>query len=302
MVSGDLQQELGRRNALWIAGQLANGAPDVGHPDVSTELRVRTGAVVLSSWSTDAEVRAALRPVFEAAVPDQRALIALGDIDTWLPHGRIARSWWIRAAAGPDPELAALGAWRAAQADLRGGRDDDAGPLLQQADAAGIEGASLALGRIVEKRGDDEAAARLFRRSRSDEGMLRLAEILLRADDVDGADDVVAHCSPMPHTPGSVDLCVWSDWVRGEIAFRRGFLDAAEVLLERSRHAPGRRGRQAELRLAQIAVAQGDASSAHFWTTMVAGGSDLEADHARLLLELHRDLIEEGARLLEQDD
>src|SRR4051794_3962962 len=59
-------------------------------------------AVLLSGWAADAEARAALRPVFEAAVPDQRALIALGDIDAWLRDGRIAQGWWLRAAAGPD--------------------------------------------------------------------------------------------------------------------------------------------------------------------------------------------------------
>jgi hypothetical protein len=283
----DLEEELARGIARWAAVLLVGGSP-------SRESRVDIVAVLLSGWAADAEARAALRPVFEAAAPDQRALIALGDIDAWLRDGRIARGWWLRAAAGPDRQLAALGAWRAAQADLRGAREDDARPLLEQADAAGIRRASLALGRLLEKGGDDDAAARLFRRSGSDESLLRLAEIRLRADDTDGAELEIADVSPEPRA--------WEAWVRGEIAFRRGLLGEAEEHMTWGRSAPGGRGRHADLRLAQIAIAQGDAFHAYTRTTGLAEGTDAEADHARLLIALHRDLIDEGARWREQED
>ncbi|WP_133251898.1 hypothetical protein [Actinomycetospora cinnamomea] len=296
MTSRDLDQELARRDALAVAALLAAGSP------CTSESRVRIGTVLLRGWSADAEVRDVLRPVFAAAVPDQRALIALGDIDTWLRHGRIARGWWVQAAAGPDPELAALGAWRAARADLRGRRVDDALPLLEQAAAAGIAGAALALGRIIEEHGDDEPAAALFRRSGTPEGMLRLAEIRLRAEDPDGAQEELARFRPPPFVPGTLDLQAWGDGVCGEIAFRRGDLEVAEDRFWRARHAPGDRGRLAELRLAQIAIACGDASTAFSRASMLAAGTDAAATHARLLMDLHPDLMAEGARLLEQEE
>ncbi|HEY2220842.1 hypothetical protein [Actinomycetospora sp.] len=300
MGSGDFEQRLVRRDVLRVAEVLAEEARG-GDPAASAESRVRIGAALLVGRSGDADLRAALRPVFAVAVPDQRALIALGDIDSWLRDGRIARGWWARAAAGPDPELAALGAWREARAHLRGGRDDDAVPLLVQADEAGVAAASLALGRILADRDDDEAAAGLLRRSGSDEGALRLAELRLRADDVDSAEDEIAGLSATPRTPGSIDLPAWEHAVRGEIAFRRGFLEDAEAFLSGARNAPGDRGRHVELRLAQIAIADGDASGAYSWTTLLAHGSGPEADQARLLMRLHRDLIAEGAPVPQEE-
>ncbi|HWN25540.1 MAG TPA: hypothetical protein VNP37_01130, partial [Actinomycetospora sp.] len=104
----DLEQDLARRDALDVAESLvARPAQD------DAAAHVRLGAMVLRDWFADAEIRRILRPLFAAAAPDQRALLALGDIDTWLPDGRAARGWWEQAAAGPDPELAAVGAWRA---------------------------------------------------------------------------------------------------------------------------------------------------------------------------------------------
>jgi hypothetical protein len=298
MTSEDLEQ---RQDVLCVARMLADEARDGAGGPACAESRVRIAALLLGQWARDEEVRAALRPAFEAAVPDQRALIALGDIDTWLRDGRIARDWWTRAAAGPDAELAADGAWRAARADVRGGRDDDALPFLRQADQAGIAAASLALGRILEKQGDDEAADRLFRRSRSDEGMLRLAEIRLRADDVDGAEQEIIGLSPTDRTPGALDPCAWEHAVRGEIAFRRGALGHAASLLWQAGNAPGDRDRHVRLRLAQIAIAEGDAATAHTYTTMVARGDGPEGDQARLLMRLHRDLIAEGAPVLQEE-
>lgn len=294
----DLEQELARRDALGVAESLADRP---AQDDAAA--RIRLGAMVLREWSTDAEIRRLLRPLFAASVPDQRALIALGDIDTWLPDGRAARGWWEQAAAGPDPELAAVGAWRAARARLRGGCDGEALPLLQQADAAGIAAASLALGRTLEKRGEDEAAADALRRSRTDEGMLRLAEIRLRADDLDGAEHEIARLSPPPGSiPGSVDLHAWEKAVRGEIAFRRGLLEAAEDWLSEVRGAPGDRDRHVELRLAQIAIATAAPVTAYLRIRALAAGCDAAAEHARLLMTLHRDLLDEGAARIEQED
>jgi hypothetical protein len=293
----DLEQDLARRDALCVAESLV-----ARPPENDAAARVRLGAMVLREWSADAEIRSVLRPLFAAAVPDQRALIALGDIDTWLPDGRAARAWWEQAAAGPDPELAAVGAWRAARARLRGGRDDEALPLLRQADAAGIAAASLALGRTLEKRVDDEGAADALRRSRTGEGMLRLAEIRLRADDLDGAEHEIARLSPLPRAPGSVDLHAWENAIRGEIAFHRGSLEAAEDWLSEARGAPGDRGRHVELRLAQLAIAAAAPVTAYLRTTALAAGSDAVAAHARLLMTLHRDLLDEGASRTEQED
>ena len=297
MAATDLEQDLARRDALGVAESLvARPAQD------DAAARVRLGAMVLHDWFADAEIRRILRPLFAAAAPDQRALLALGDIDIWLPDGRAARGWWEQAAAGPDPELGAVGAWRAARARLRGGRDDEALRLLEQADAAGIAAASLALGRTLEWRGDDEGAADALRRSRTGEGMLRLAEIRLRADDLDGAEHEIARLSPPPRAPGSVDLHVWEKAVRGEIAFRRGLLESAEDWLSEVRGAPGDRDRHVELRLAQIAIATGAAVTAYLRLTDLAAGCDAAAEHARLLRTLHRDLLDEGAARIEQED
>jgi hypothetical protein len=293
----DLEQDLARRDALSVAESLV-ARPSEDDPAA----RVRLGAMVLRDRSADAEIRGVLRPLFAAAAPDQRALIALGDIDAWLPDGRVARAWWEEAAAGPDAELAAVGAWRAARARLRGGRDDEALPLLRQADAAGIAAASLALGRTLEWRGEDKGAADAFRRSRTGEAMLRLAEIRLRADDLDGAAEEIAQLNPPPRPPGSVDLLAWMSAIRGEIAFRRGSLEAAEDWLSEARGAPGDRGRHVELRLAQLAIASGTPGTAYLRTTALVAGSDAVAEHARLLMALHRDLVDEGAARIEQED
>lgn len=299
----DLEQELARRNALSVAALLVDGCSD--GTAVPVEAAVRIGVELLARWRTAADVRAALRPLFEAAVPDQRALIALGDVDAWLPGGAVARSWWEWAAAGPDPELSALGAWRAAQAALRGGREEDALPLLHQAATAGIRGAALAFGRIVQRRAGDDAAARLCHRYGSVESMLRLAEAALDADDLDAAEREITHLDAGPHTPvtpGVPDLPAWEAAVRGEIAFRRGHLERAEALLGRARSAPGDRGRHAELRLAQLAIVGRDPGPAYFWTSLLTEGTDPVAEQARLLVHLHRDLIDEGARYEQDDD
>ena len=65
---------------------------------------------------------------------------------------------------------------------LRGGREEDALPLLRRAAGAGVHGAALARGRIAQRRAGDEAAARLCHRYGSAESMLRLAEAALDAD------------------------------------------------------------------------------------------------------------------------
>ncbi|MDD7942042.1 hypothetical protein PHK61_26860 [Actinomycetospora lutea] len=258
MTSKDLEHELARGEALSLARLLGRDAPTAGDPVAFTATRVRIAAVVLAAWSTDSDIRDALRPVFEAAVPDQRALLALGDIDAWLRHGRLARSWWVQAAAGPDPDLAALGAWRAGRADLRGGRPDDALPLLRQADLAGITEASLALGRLLEKRGEPADADAAFRRARTGEDLLCLAEEHLRADDLDRAErELTGFCA------GSELQRSWECAIRGEIAFWRGDLEVAESRLGAAMSAPGSWPRRARLRLAQIAIAQADPVMAH---------------------------------------
>lgn len=297
MTSTDLEQELARWEALSLARLIGRDAPTAGDPVAFTASRVRIGAVLLAAWSTDVEIRAALRPVFEAAVPDQRALLALGDIDTWLRDGRLARGWWVQAAAGPDPELAALGAWRAGRADLRGGRPDDALPLLRQADLAGIREASLALGRILADRGEQDAADGAFRRARTGTDILRLAEDRLHADDIDGAEREL-----LGFTAGSAGERSWEYHVRGEIAFGRGDLDGAESFFGLATTAPGGRGRQCELRLAQIAIAEADPVMAHHWIARAIDGDDAVADQARVLLDLHRALVEQGERIADGDE
>ncbi|GAA4911005.1 hypothetical protein EV188_10335 [Actinomycetospora succinea] len=297
MTSKDLEQELARGEALSVARLLGRDAPTAGDPVGFTSTQVRIAAVLLAGWSTDADIRDALRPVFEAAVPDQRALIALGDIDTWLRNGRTARGWWVQAAAGPDPDLAALAAWRAGRADLRGGRPDDALPLLRQADLAGIREASLAVGRLLEKHGERTDADAAFRRARSGEGVLVLAEERLRADDLDGAERELTG-----FTAGSEFQRSWEYAIRGEIAFWRGDLAAAETNLGGAMKAPGSWPRRAQLRLAQIAIAELDPVMAHHWIRHVVDGDDSEAEQARLLLELHRDLIEQGERIAKDEE
>lgn len=300
MPADDLEQQLARRDALSVARLLGREAPHAGDPVGFTATRVRIAALLLAAWPTDPEIRDALRLVFEAAVPDQRALIALGDIDTWDRDGRPARRWWAQAAAGPDPDLAAIGAWRAARADVRGGRRGDALPLLEQAGLAGIAEASVLLGRLLEQDGDHEGAVAAFRRSRTGEALLRLAEERLRADDPDGAERELVGFRAAPHRPGAVDQRAWEHAIRGEIAFYRGELDRAQSFFDAAGCAPGRWDRHIGLRLAQIAVANADPVLAHHWTSEVAEGNDAEAEQARLLRELHRDLVDEGARRLEQ--
>ncbi|GAA4875475.1 hypothetical protein GCM10023203_27050 [Actinomycetospora straminea] len=296
----DLDQQLARRDALSVARLLGREAPHAGDPVGFTATRVRIAALLLAVWATDPEIREALRLVFEAAAPDQRALLALGDIDTWDRDGRPARRWWAQAAAGPDPDLAALGAWRAARADVRGGRRGDALPLLEQASLAGIAEASVLLGRLLERDGDHEGAAAAFRRSRTGEGLLRLAEERLRADDLDGAERELAGFRAAPHRPGAADQRAWEQAIRGEIAFGRGDLDRARGHFEAAGRAPGTWDRRIGLRLAQIAVADADPVFAHHWISRLAEGDDAEAEQARLLRDLHRDLVDEGARRLEQ--
>jgi tetratricopeptide (TPR) repeat protein len=300
VAGNDLEQRLARWEALSLARLLGRDAPTAGDPIAFTASRVRIAAVVLARWSTDAEIRDALRAVFAAAVPDQRALIALGDIDTWRRDGRQARHWWVQAAAGPDPDLAAIGAWRAARADIRGGRVEDALPLLHQADLAGITEASVAAGRILSERGNHDDADAATRRSRTGERLLLLAEERLLADDVDGAERELSGFEPMPPSPEWGNQEAWAFYIQGEIAFRRGDLEEAWSSFSRALYAPGWRTRRTELRLAQIAVADADAEMAFQWTERAADGDDAEADQARLLVELHAALIEEGRRRIEE--
>lgn len=284
-MESDLEEELARRDALALAAELV---------DVPPRMQVRVGALLLARWARDAEIRTLLRPLFVDAVPDQRALLALGDVDVWLRDGRIARGWWERAAAGPDPELAALGAWRSGRALARGGWDDLAAPWLAQAAAAGHGPARLALGRILAAHEDGEAAVPLLRRAGGDESVLLLAEIRLRADDVDGAEEELYDLARGPRSTTEPDFRAWEDGVLGEIAFRRGDLEEAENRLEDARQAPGLRWQHYHLRLAQIAIVRGDATEAYRRTAHLVGLPGVVGDQVRLLLRLHRDLIAEG--------
>ncbi|GAA4834999.1 hypothetical protein GCM10023201_24250 [Actinomycetospora corticicola] len=284
-MAADLERDLARRDVLRVATDLVGAANGVA-----------VGAGLLSAWLRDEGVRAALRPVFEAALPDQRALIALGDVDVWLVDGRIARGWWEQAAAGPDRELAALGAWRVAQAHLRGGRELQAVPFLHQADEGGVGGASLVLARSAIRRGQDVLAAGLLRRSGLQEAKLHLAEIRLRADQVDQADRELDWFEPPPWTPGDPDLSAWKRGIRGEILFRRGAFEAAEVHFDGALNAPGDdRTDRYRLRLAQIAIEVGDAVSAHHWLPPLARARGAVGREARLLLDQHEDFVAGGA-------
>lgn len=300
MTSDDPEQQLARREALGLARLLGRDASAAGDPIEPVASRVRIGAVLLAGWSRDEEIRNALRPVFAAAVPDQRALLALGDIDTWQRDGRAARHWWVQAASGPDPDLAAHGAWRAARADIRGGRVEDALPLLSLAELGGITAASVAACRILEERGQQDGADAATRRARAAERALLLAEDRLLADDLDGAEWELRGLDPMPASPEWGNQRAWAWYVQGEIAFRRGDLAEARSSFDLALSAPGWRSRRTELRLAQLAIAEADPEMAFQWIERAAAGDDAEADHALLLIDLHHALIDEGRRRLEE--
>lgn len=158
----------------------------------------------------------------------------------------------------------------------------------------------MAAARVLRERGDEDGADAATRRSRTGERLLRLAEDRLLADDVDGAERELCGFVPLPPSPEWGNQEAWACYVEGEIAFRRGDLAEARSSFERALHAPEWRSRRTELRLAQIAVAEADAEMAFQWTERAAVGDDAEADQARLLVELHHALVDEGRRRVEQ--
>lgn len=267
-----------RDRALRVAARLCGNTDDEAD-------RVAVAARLLADWRTDEQVRAALRPVFAAAVPDQRARIALGDIDAWLPDGRVARAWWESAAAGPDPALAAEAAWKAARAHLRAGRRAEAAPLLRQAAAGGWTEAAQAR-RRAEKAAARDAAAR------AEEDLLRRAHQRLNLDDAEGAEDLLRSLERPEPRLGGPPLSAWERHLRGELAFRRGDLDTAEDHFGAAGGAPGRRRR--ELRLAQLAILRGCAEEAFERTTGLTDADDEVSDEAWPLLEIHAELIAAG--------
>ncbi|GLZ52944.1 hypothetical protein [Actinomycetospora sp. NBRC 106378] len=269
-----------RRHALRVAAALRRDTGDVA-------ARVDTAARLLARWTTDANVRAALRPVFAAAVPHQRALIALGDIDAWQRDGRIALAWWEAAARGPDAALAGAAASRAGRAHLRGGRRGTAAPLLRQGAEAGCPEAAEAL-----RRGDRERAQEAA--ARRDERRLALAERHLGADDTARAREALRRLERPDHRPGGPNLTGWEHGVRGELAFRRGELEEAADRFAAASDAPGARPRRYRLRLAQIAIARGDAAGAYAETLPLTDADDEVGEQAWVLIALHGDLIAAG--------
>ncbi|WP_433801236.1 hypothetical protein [Actinomycetospora sp. CA-084318] len=267
-----------RRDALRVAAEFGRPCPD---PTAALDEAAR----LLARWRTDDGIRAVLRPVFAAAVPHQRALIALGDIDAWLPDGRVALEHWEEAAAGPDAALAAEAAWKAARAHLRAGRPTTAAPLLRQAAAGGWTEDAHAR-RRAEKAAAAEAAAR------AEEDRLRRAHQRLNLDDEEGAEDVLRSLERPETRLGGAALGAWERHLRGELAFRRGDLEAAEDHFGAAGGAPGHRRR--ELRLAQLAILRGDAPEAFERTTGLTDPDDEVSDEAWPLLVLHADLIAAG--------
>lgn len=264
-----------RRDALRVAAALRRDTGEVS-------ARVDTAARLLARWTTDANVRAALRPVFAAAVPHQRALIALGDIDAWQRDGRIALAWWEAAAQGPDAALAGVAASRAGRAHLRGRRRGTAVPLLRQGAEAGCPEAADALRRCARERAEEAAARR-------DESRLALAERRLHADDLDGAEKLLRALESRGGDHFAVE-----HGLRGELAFRRGDLDAAAEHFQWASYGFGR-PRAHRLRLAQIAVARGDGREAYEQAMPLTDVDDEIGEQAWVLLGVHGDLIAAGA-------
>lgn len=267
-----------RRDALRVAAEF-------GRPSSDPTALLERAARLLAQWRTDEEIRALLRPVFAAAVPHQRALIALGDIDAWLPDGRVALGHWEAAVSGPDAALAAEAAWKAARAHLRAGRPAEAAPLLRRAAAGGWTEAAQAR-RRAEKAAAAEAAAR------AEEERLRRAHQRLNLDDEEGAEDLLRTLERPDPRLGGPALAAWERHLRGELAFRRGDLDAAEDHFVAAGGAPGYRRR--ELRLAQLAILRGDAEEAFERTTGLTDADDEVSDEAWPLLGLHAELIAAG--------
>ncbi|MEJ2869515.1 hypothetical protein WCD74_17190 [Actinomycetospora sp. OC33-EN08] len=269
------QREQARRDALRIAAVLRTNTPD--------DPTIRAAAQLLEDWRAEEVVRDALRPVFAAAVPDQRALIALGDIDAWLSDGRVAREHWESAASGPDPHLAALAADRAGRAHLRAGRREEAETFLWQAATAGVRAASHALEEIAAQRVSEA-------RERREEDTLRLAELCLEADDMAGLGKQLRALG----RPDRFGLERRRQGVLGELAFRRGHLAEAADCFTEALGPYGDGPRRLRLRLAQIAIARGDAAGAHEHTLALADDEGELGEGARLLVRLHVDLIVAG--------
>lgn len=271
------ERDRARRDALRVAAELGRPCPDPTAP-------LDEAARLLARWRTDDEIRAALRPVFAAAVPHQRALIGLGDIDAWLPDGRVALGHWEAAVSGPDAALAAEAAWKAARAHLRAGRPAEAAPLLRQAAAGGWTEDAQAR-RRAEKAAAVEAAAQ------REGDRLRRAQRCLDADDQESAEDVLLTLEhPEPGFSG-LRHGAWEQDLRGEIAFRRGDLERAEEHFLAG-GGPGHRRR--DLRLAQLAILRGDAAEAFERTTGLTDPDDEVSEEAWPLLVLHAELIAAG--------
>ncbi|MDL5154458.1 hypothetical protein [Actinomycetospora termitidis] len=268
------QREQARRDALRVAAVLRTNTPD--------DPTIRAAAQLLEDWRTDEPVRDALRPVFAAAVPDQRALIALGDIDAWLRDGRVARAWWETAAAGPDEALAAEAAWKVGCAHRRAGRRDVAAPFLRQAAAGGWTDEAETRRRVARERAAEDAARR-------EEDRLRSAQRCLDADDAEGAEALLQDVERPDSRLGGPCLPEWEQGLHGELAFRRGDLDEAIEHFDAA--GTDRHGR---LRRAQLAVLQDDAPRAYVYTMGLADDEDEIGDAARLLIRLHVDLIAAG--------
>lgn len=128
----------------------------------------------------------------------------------------------------------------------------------------------VALGRRAAERGDDRGARDWFEQAAwSEEAILRLAELDLRAGRADDALDRVERereiLSRAGSRPGSDPeafaphvLEAWWAWVEGEAAFRLGDLDLARRRLRCADDAPGDRG---AARLAEVAAARGPVST-----------------------------------------
>lgn len=188
-----------------------------GEGAVRTRAQLGLSTLLEQRRSSPLEVRALL----EAAVPDQRALLRLGQKDTLWGRDK-ARPWFLRAAAGPDPDLAAEAAWKAAELDLTGTPDRQTLTLLRQAIArsgAWTLAATFALGRTSRVLGDGDSAEQV------------LGALSAQVDRVEHAE-------------------VWLEW--GQVAEDRGDLVEAARRYENAVHLWDDDGEEATLRLAGL--------------------------------------------------